>query len=330
MAACGYRTGKIHDPARSNWQNSGDRPIAWSAWYPIEGHKDAERAEGHFFDLGHVIRNADLAGKARLPVVLLSHGTGGTAESLGWLARFLACKGHVVIGANHHGNTGLEPYDAAGFLCWWERAADLSLLLTSLSTTGFFANRFDDNHVSAIGFSLGAHTVLALGGARTSLTTFDAWRRANTIVDSGPAEFPDVADQIPVLEKTSEAFRRSWARHGEDFSDSRIGTLAAIAPAPPIRSFTPQTIAALKLPVTVLTGGADLEAPSAQCADWLMRQNKSFQRYDLGQNVGHYTFLSPPSDKSLVGKIDVFSDHKDVDRKQVHRAAADIVLAAIG
>lgn len=52
------------------------------------------------------------------PVVLLSHGTGGTAASLGWLAHGLAAAGYVVLGVDHHGNTASEPYRAEGFLSW--------------------------------------------------------------------------------------------------------------------------------------------------------------------------------------------------------------------
>lgn len=329
MAMCGYRTGLIRDASRASWQNDAERPIAWSAWYPTEDDASIEPPSGQFFELGEVIWDAALVKKTRLPVVLLSHGTGGTPESIGWLARALACEGYVVLGANHHGNNGLEPYRPEGFLCWWERAADLTVLLSSLGTTGFFANRLDLEQVSAVGFSLGGHTVLALSGAQTSLDEFDAWRNASNITATGPKEFPGAADSIPGLIETSDAFRQSWARYGDDFTDMRIKSVVAIAPAPPIRSFVTQSIAQLTLPVTILTGGADHEAPSEHCADWLMRQNESFRHHDLGRDVGHYTFLEFPSDKMLIGKVDIFSDHEGVNRSRLHEEAAKIVLRAL-
>lgn len=329
MAFCGYRTGVIKDATRPNWQNNAERPIAWSAWYPTEDALSSERPSEPFFRMGEVIPDAGLMSEGILPVLLLSHGTGGTAESIGWLSRKLACAGYVVIGANHHGNTGLEPYLAEGFLCWWERATDLSILLTSIATTGFFADRLDLSQVSAIGFSLGAHTVLALTGAQTSLDEFDAWRNDNNVTDGGPKEFPDAADSIPSLLETSEAFRQSWARHGDDFSDSRITSIVAIAPASPVRSFTAQSIGRLRVPVTILTGGADQEAPAVHCADWLVRQNREFHRYDLGRHVGHYTFLEFPSDISLIGKVDIFSDHEAVERAEVHGNAMKFVFPAL-
>lgn len=329
MAMCGYRTGLIRDPSRPNWQNTSERPIAWSAWYPTEDAGCSERPTGQLFELGDVIGDAPLTPEMKSPVVMLSHGTGGTAESIGWLARALACEGYVVLGVNHHGNTGLEPYLPEGFLCWWERATDLSVLLTSAGTMGFFANRLDFDQVSAVGFSLGGHTVMALSGAQTSLKEFDAWRSANNINEDGPKEFPTVADSISSLVATSRAFRQSWARHGEDFTDNRIRSIVTIAPAPPIRSFTSHSVSQLQVPVTILTGGADQEAPSKHCADWLVAENGSFRHHDLGSDVGHYTFLAYPSDKSLVGKVDIFSDNKTVDRMKVHGQAIKIVLQAL-
>lgn len=329
MAICGYRTGVLWDASRPNWQDTGKRPIAWSAWYPTKDTVGVEKPDGQFFDLGEVVWHAALSANTKLPVVLLSHGTGGTAESLGWLARAIACQGYVVIGANHHGNTGVDQHHAAGFLCWWERATDLSLLLTSLGSSEFFANRLDFDQISAVGFSLGGHTILALSGAQASMTEFETWQNTNNITTRGPKEFPYAADQIPVLARTSEAFRQSWSRQGDDFTDSRIASLVAIAPAPPVRSFLPQSVARIKLPVTILTGNADREAPSEHCADWLVKQNACFQHYDLGQHVGHYTFLEFPTDKTLIGRVDIFSDHKDVDRKAVHERSAKLVFQAL-
>ena len=170
---------------------------------------------------------------------------------------------------------------------------------------------------------------MALLGARTSLDAFDAWRTANEVTAGGPKEFPNAADSIPTLMETSDAFRVSWARHGNDYSDARIKSVVVIAPAPPIRSLVPPSITELQLPVAILTGGADDEAPSEHCADWLVSQNYRFQRHCLGRHVGHYTFLDFPLDKSLVGKADIFSDHESVDRRKIHEQAAEIVVQSL-
>ena len=45
---------------------------------------------------------------SKRPLVLLSHGTGGSAVMLAWLGETLARAGYVVAAINHHGNTATE------------------------------------------------------------------------------------------------------------------------------------------------------------------------------------------------------------------------------
>ncbi|MEM8851489.1 MAG: dienelactone hydrolase [Pseudomonadota bacterium] len=329
MTRIGYRTGLISDPSRSSWDRSGPRPIAWSAWYPTDAAASSPRPPALVFASGDVAHNASLAPGDPFPVALLSHGTGGTAESLGWLARALAAAGHVVLGVNHHGNTGVEAYRPEGFLCWWERAPDLSTLLTSLDRSGIFAGRLDMTRVAGIGFSLGGHTVLALAGARTSFDAFDNWQRSEAEDQTGPREFPNVVDHIPSLLKGSAPFRAAWARQSETFADPRITALVAIAPAPPVRALSAETVAAIRLPVMLLTAGSDTEAPTDHGAAWLCKLNARFRRHNLGDAVGHYTFLDHPADRSLIGKVDIFTDRRGVDRTRVHTSAADLVRFAL-
>ena len=329
MTSCGYMTGLITDPQRSNWDDTGPRPIAWSAWYPTEASAPASPPESSFFDPGQVGVDAPPTSAAALPVVLLSHGTGGTAESLGWLARALAGLGYVVLGANHHGNTGVEPYRPEGFLCWWERASDLSVLLDALASNGPFAGLLDMRRVSAVGFSLGGYTALALAGARTSLAAFEAWRAAQGVTAGGPREFPGAADHIDGLLQTSKVFSTSWARHGRVVSDARIRSLVAIAPAPTVRAFLPASVAGISIPVTILSGGADTEAPVEQCGDWLIQQNPRFTHHNLGRDIGHYTFVDLPADPGLSETVEVFADFEGVDRRQVHVQAAHLIRRAL-
>ncbi|MEM7643825.1 MAG: hypothetical protein AAF366_15025 [Pseudomonadota bacterium] len=146
---------------------------------------------------------------------------------------------------------------------------------------------------------------------------------------TGPREFPDVIDHLPTLQGRSAPFRISWARQEESFADRRIASVVAIATAPPVRSFHPETVSAIRPPVTLLTGGADTEAPTDQCAAWLCDLHPGSRDHDLGEDVGHYTFLDNPADRSLVGKVDILTDRPGVDRRDVHRRSADLVLEAL-
>ena len=110
----GWRQGMLADPMRPAWSGDGPRPIRWSAWYPADPAAEAILVgmppDAPLYLLGELARDAPpIAATERFPVVLLSHGTGGTAASLGWLARRLAAAGWVVLGIDHHGNTASEP-----------------------------------------------------------------------------------------------------------------------------------------------------------------------------------------------------------------------------
>lgn len=330
MHDVGYATGVYQDTTRTNWNNTGPRPVAWSAWYPVwSSARQVSRRDDAFFQLGDVYIDEKIVSGHAFPVVMLSHGTGGSPESLGWLASKLAAQGYVVIGAHHHGNTASEPYRPEGFMCWWERATDISALLGALSETGPFADRLDLGRVSAVGFSLGGHTVLALAGAMTSTDRYVRWLDAKGTPIAGPREFPDLADHIPRLLTTSEPFRVSWYRQSESFADARLGSLVAIAPAPPVRAFDTTSINSIKIPVTLITGEADTEAPPLECAAWLTAANPRFRRVSAGKNVGHYTFVGFPGGTVSEETSFIFTDDPGVERAAVHELVFKTLLGAL-
>lgn len=323
---CGYLTGDVTDPTRSNWDNDGPRPIKWSAWYPAAERRDAPVLG--LFDLGDLQPGAPLEHSGSpWPVVLLSHGTGGTAESLGWLARDLALAGYVVLAANHHGNTGAEPYRAEGFLCWWERMPDLSRLLDTVARQPPFAGHLELTQVSAVGFSLGAYAVLGLAGAVTSLDRFEAWRVREAPDVAGPPEFPDAARQFPTLRDTSAAVRASLDRDSANYRDPRVQAVVAIAAPPTVQGFSPESVAGITCPVTLITGGADLEAPFAPCSGWLMMQNPNFHHVAMGPKAGHYAFLGTAKPGEALPEF--LKDTPGVNRAHVHRKTLAAVLAAL-
>ncbi|MGL4238421.1 alpha/beta hydrolase family protein [Tabrizicola sp.] len=330
MRRVGYLTGLDEDPDRSDWDGAQPRPLAWSAWYPASSSTgDGKHPVGQFFDLGPVQVDADLAESGPFPVVLMSHGTGGSPESMGWLARKLAQDGYVVVGAHHHGNTGREPYRPEGFLCWWERALDLSVLLSQLGSKGPLAHRLDLGRVSAVGFSLGGYTVLAMAGARSSVERYVKWSSERNLFTAGPRELPDAGNHVPHLLKSSKVFRDSWARQGDSFVDQRIRRIVAIAPPPPVRAFDVASLGSISIPVTLITGEADTEAPSHECADWLVHANPRFRRVSVGEDVGHYTFLGFPAE-GVSGEGFIFADNPGISRSKIHDWTADIVLTALG
>lgn len=128
---------------------------------------------------------------------------------------------------------------------------------------------------------------------------------------------------------TSESFRTSWARQGDSFLDRRVRAVVALAPAPPVRAFDPASVGSIRIPVALITGEADTEAPSRECADWLIQENPHFRRVSVGEGVGHYTFLGFPAGKVPADEAFLFADNAGVSRAEVHKRAANAVLTSL-
>ena len=107
----GMITRDYADPERQNWDRTGPRPLRTAIWYPAPASADmTETVTAGFFVGGAVAPDAPVsAERRRYPLILLSHGTGGSSVQMMWLGRYLAARGFIVAAVNHHGNTGAEP-----------------------------------------------------------------------------------------------------------------------------------------------------------------------------------------------------------------------------
>lgn len=112
-----------------------------------------------------------------LPVILFSHGHGtsnwvSSLRGYSPLIDFYASHGFVVIQPTHLDSTtlGLDPNGPEGALFWRSRAKDMHFILDHLveieAAVPGLEGRLDRNRISAVGHSLGGHTVALLAGMR--------------------------------------------------------------------------------------------------------------------------------------------------------------------
>jgi predicted dienelactone hydrolase len=155
----GAVTRNYSDASRMNWSRTGPRPLVTAIWYPVDKTDDevgAGTASGDpmFAPVPRMIEGAPLSSYAtRYPLILISHGTGGSALGMLLLGHFLASHGYIVVAVNHHGNTGAEAQpDARGYVLWWERAKDLSAVLDRVLTDPVFGPHIDLDKIGAAGF----------------------------------------------------------------------------------------------------------------------------------------------------------------------------------
>ena len=324
----GMVTRDYADPDRLSWDRSGPRPLRTAIWYPaLPGAEMTESVTAGLFVGGMVAPAAPLAGDARLyPLVLLSHGTGGSAVQMMWLGRFLASRGFIVAAVNHHGNTSVEPQRRAeGFLLYWERARDLSRVLDRLLADETFGGRIDRARIGAAGFSLGGFTVLLAGGARFSSAQYDSFCASpqRDFTCEPQPEHPTAHEEFARLRGTDATVIESLRRSDDSYRDPRIRAVFAIAPALG-SGLTQGSLRRMKVPVGIVVGDADVTTPMATNAARIARLVPA-ARYTMLPAVSHYTFLDACSARG-VEVLDLCRDAPSVDRAAIHRRVGEMVL----
>ena len=140
----------------------------------------------------------------------------------------------------------------------------------------------------------------------------------------GPREFPDLADHIPSLLRTSTAFRDSWSRMSRSYRDDRIKAALVCAPGRSVRGFSEESLRAIDKPALILVGDADDTAPVEECSKWLHARLDRSTFKILQGGLGHYIFLPEGTALGLSFAEQLFTDAAGVDRADVHQEIAEL------
>lgn len=191
---------------------------------------------------------------AHTPPVVLVHGWGGSYESTWQRSGFTALledAGLDVIGVDLLGHgTAPKPHDAQAYADLTERVVDA----------------LPDQPVDAIGFSLGAITLLRLAIAQPhrfnrivmagiGQNVFDRNESGTAAIVAG-LETVAAGGDPSTLENTVRLFTQYASQPGND-----ITALTAVMKRPPSTDITPEGCAAVSCPVLVVVGDQDFVHP---------------------------------------------------------------------
>jgi predicted dienelactone hydrolase len=217
----------------------------------------------------------------RAPLVVISHGTGGSGRDMGWLAEPLAAADFRVMSLDHHGNNYVDGYHPEGFLFGWERPRDVTFVLDSVRS---------GDRVGVAGFSLGGYTAAALAGARLDRAMIEA-------ILSGTAP-------LPPIEEFPDGLQQLWTttppralvdvadRAASDLRDPRV--VAAFLVAPGMSSLlTEESLNAVRVPVEVRWGDADTTNPFDLDVRPLLDHVPHVRGNEVGVGVRHDHFIEP-------------------------------------
>jgi predicted dienelactone hydrolase len=298
----------------------GAKPLNVTVWYPAAtGGETVLVGDDRLFQGTPARREAPFAA-GRFPLVLVSHGSGGSIETLGWLAAPLVEAGFVVAGPNHPGTTRGNSTPLATTRMW-ERAADLSAVLTALTEDPAWAAHLDGSRVGALGFSLGGHTVLSIVGARAEREAYARYCEDHPTMPDCVWFASDGVDLRAVAPRFEQSSR-----------DPRIKAVVAIDPSV-ARAFVTESLREIAVPVEIINLGDVAAIPVSVAAAPIVAAIPT-GRYATVADAVHLSFLAEcqPGAKAFLAEVGekdrLCDDGVSRTRADIHAEIAAKVVAS--
>jgi len=289
--------------------DAGGSPLVVGVWYPTDATPHDQRLE--LFSQT-VAADGRVAGM-RLPLVVMSHGTGGWYGEHIDTALALARAGFVVAAVSHTGDT----YDDQGRRVNIQgRPRHIREVVDFMTRAWPEHAKIDARRIGLFGFSSGGFTALVAAGGVPDLRTiaghclahpdyFDCGMLATAHLD--PATMP-----IPPAS--------AWLH------DPRIKAAVVAAPALGF-SFGRGGLKGVTIPIQLWRAEDDHILPNPDYAEAVRVSLPRRLEYHLVANADHFDFLSPCS-KALARQVpDICASRPGFDRTAFHAAFDASVVA---
>lgn len=253
-----------------------DRAVRIQIWYPALRPEEGRKSLGGFRDAAPDVSDAPY------PLVLASHGYGGTDRSLGE-SQYGDWAGHLVshgfvLAAPNHSDRGI---DTGVWRLWVDRPADILFVLNQLAELdeGDLVGVFDADQVGVWGYSIGGYATVAMTGVYIDPTYLRNWcaemgrGRINRRLCEVMQHWDEFAELIAPVGLETDA---PWP----PFSDERIAAAVAIAPGyGPL--FGEDGLAAATVPTFFIGATQDWDTPYERDAVFMYTHFGTEDRYFL-------------------------------------------------
>ncbi|PCE25452.1 dienelactone hydrolase [Paraburkholderia acidicola] len=280
--------------------NGSFQPLKGAVWYPCKQPPANEKVGP--VELS-VTRDCPVTGE-KLPLVVISHGRGGTFLDHSDTAAALADAGFVVAAINHPGDNAMDKTRINDFSVFVERPADIKRLTDFMLGSWNAADRIDASDIGIFGFSRGGYTGLVAIGANPH---FGKNLRSCDGIDT------PLCDQVRKGELPELAH------------DARIK--AAVIADPVSLFFTQDSFSNVKIPVQLWRselggGGVTPESVTAIIGELPAHPDVHFV-----PGSQHFSFMAPCSAEFMQLAREVCIDGPKFDRVAFHREFNAEVLA---
>jgi predicted dienelactone hydrolase len=277
-----------------------EKPLVAGIWYPSRApltNEQQERWPG-------VVANAPID-DGRLPLVVLSHGGGGSFEGHYDTAIALARAGFVAAAVSHAGDT----YDdESKVLQLWRRPAQLRRLITYMLAEWSERRVLDHERIGAFGFSNGGFTVLVAAGGTPDLTRISSYCQAHashnlcTSMQKAGIDPRDPGIHVPA---------GAWV------ADSRIEAIVVAAPSFAF-AFDQRGLGNVHIPVQLWRAADDQRQPHPYYEEAVRNLLPTAPEYHVVPGAGHFGFLPPCDERLAAIKPEICSDAAGFDRTAFH------------
>jgi len=325
----------------------GQMPVTLSypTSQPVSPHRVGE------FTLQVALNAAPLAG--RFPLVVMSHGSGGSAVPDHALASTLVRAGFVVAQPLHQGNNHLDN-SLAGPATFQRRPGEAIQVIDALAQDPQWSGRLHLDRVGVHGMSAGGATALALAGAQWRMLNLVRHCDRHGLADEGfcfqGANEPEVRTArqsryksarywpefvLPADLKMVHGGRTPTAENPDPRPDPRVTAVTLMVPVAAL--FSAESLARIRIPVGLVSAQNDeVLVPRFHSGHVLQHCTTCKHLADL-PNAGHFDVLWPwpPSVAREVAATQVrgglpHPDFDPRDREVAHQRIADFYRHNLG
>jgi predicted dienelactone hydrolase len=306
FAAIGFQEATVPDP--------GSKSIAIGIWYPSSAQSSPQPL-GMFTQ--SVAVNGVVAGKG-LPLVLISHGTGGSLASHYDTAIALAQAGFVAAAITHTGDNYSDQRYVGNRQDLIDRPRQIKIVLDWILSSWIGHNHLDASRVGIFGFSLGGFTSLVIVGGTPELS-----RMAQLCSASPSAPECTFIKQAHGDQLEPSPVEAIWVH------DARINAAVVAAPAVGFL-FGPGDLRGVKVPIQLWRAENDTQAPDAWNSALVREGLTRHAEEHVVPGVDHFVFLAPCSEALARAAPQICRDVRGFDRAAFHREFNQAVVSFYG
>lgn len=262
------------------------------------------------------------------PLVVISHGHGGSDLGHHDLAVYLASHGFVVATLQHPRDNFKDASGDGHPEVMVGRPIQVQATISMLLTDPHWKRLIDPDRIGVAGFSNGGYTSLLLVGAVPQFMRFVSYCKAHPddpgICGAAQQLEAEAARHGQTLEQAMTSMQGDLHRWGST-DDPRIK--AAFAMAPQSLVFDKAGLASIDRPVFLYYGQDDEVLRPAYNVLHIAPMIKTLAGIRMIPKAGHYVFLSPCSPQLTKEAPAICTDPPGVDRAAVHRQVDADALA---